>query len=228
MLGALLREELLCRRACSFLRAETLLSPALSEKTWMLKKDIAKYLVWNEVFVNELCILICRGSYLLLLSIVSVHAQLAHTCISVIPLFTWLYAVGLVKPSTQGIAGHFSCFQRFTGTGFCLLCFLRSKMVLFILTARNVGVCYFRKQVVVYCHFPSHIPFVHLFHSFTFFTSQFFITLLNVEYQFGVADFSLEFMIWRFFNFCQFWAKHVGKDMSHVTERATQEPCITW
>lgn len=78
--------------------------------------------------------------------------------------------------------GHFSHLPRFTGIGFCLLCLLRPKMVLFIVTTRHGYVCCFRKQCLVYCHFPSGITFVHLCHSFTFFTSQFFIIEHSASY----------------------------------------------
>lgn len=46
-------------------------------------------------------------------------------------------------------------FQRFISTGFCLMCLLRPQMILFIVTAKNVWVLYFRKQYLVFRPCPS-------------------------------------------------------------------------
>ena len=146
------------------------------------------------------CLLICKCGYLLLLSTVSVHAQLTHKCVSVIPLFTWLYAVGLIKPAMQGISAHFSRFQRFIGTGFCLLCLLRPKMVLFIVTTRNVCVCYVRKQCLVYCHFPSCITFVHSFHSLSL-LANFSLLYWILSVILALQTFTLNSCFWTSFKF---------------------------
>lgn len=96
---------------------------------------------------------------LVLLSIA--HAQLTHQCSSDPSLYltacSWSYKTIH--------AGHFWVFQTFHFKGLSVLafasCLLRPRMILFIVTAKNVWVLYFRKQYLVFC------PCLSCFHSST-------------------------------------------------------------